>query len=69
MRNQLLIAGIIISLLSISGCSSNAGRGALIGAAAGAVAGRATGDHSDERTRRGAIIGGAAGAIIGDNIE
>lgn len=66
MTKQLILAGIILSTLAVSGCSSRAGNGALIGAAAGAVAGRATGDHSDQRAREGAMLGTVAGAIIGN---
>ena len=58
--------------LATAGCYKNAQRGAVIGAAGGAVVGGAIGAASGS-TAKGAIIGaavgGAAGAIIGDQMD
>lgn len=58
--------------LASAGCYKNAQRGAVIGAAGGAVVGGAIGAASGS-TAKGAIIGaavgGAAGAIIGDQMD
>jgi surface antigen len=55
------------------GCASNAGNGALIGGAGGALAGAAIGSHSHSRAGAGALIGGAVGAlggaVIGNEID
>lgn len=51
--------------LSVAGCASNAGTGALIGGAAGAGAGAIIGHNSHGRTGSGALIGGAVGALGG----
>lgn len=67
MKKQLILAGIVLSTLTLSGCgSSGAVKGAAVGAVAGAVVGRSTGDHSDKRMRDAAIIGAVGGAIIGN---
>ena len=55
---------VLVTLLSISGCSSNLRTGALGGAAAGAVIGGLAGG-SARGAIIGAAIGGAAGAAIG----
>ena len=47
------------------GCETNAGNGALIGGAGGALAGAAIGSHSHSRAGAGALVGGAVGAIGG----
>ena len=55
------------------GCATNAGNGALIGGAGGALAGAAIGSHSHSRAGAGALIGGAVGAlggaIVGNEID
>ena len=55
------------------GCATNAGNGALIGGAGGALAGAAIGSHSHSRAGAGALIGGAVGAlggaVIGNEID
>jgi hypothetical protein len=55
------------------GCASNAGNGALLGGAGGALAGAAIGSHSHSRAGAGALIGGAVGAlggaIVGSEID
>jgi len=51
--------------LSLIGCETKAGSGALIGAGAGAVVGGLIGSNSHARAGEGAAIGAAAGAIGG----
>ncbi|WP_152087468.1 OmpA family protein [Pseudoalteromonas sp. A25] len=48
---------------------TNTGKGASIGAATGAVLGKATGNHKDKRIFIGAAIGAIAGAAIGDYMD
>ncbi|WMN58974.1 OmpA family protein [Pseudoalteromonas xiamenensis] len=64
---------LIISLatvIALSGCQmTNTGQGAAIGAATGAVLGKATGNHKDKRIFIGAAIGAIAGAAIGDYMD
>ena len=56
--------------LVMSGCAStNSEQGAAIGAIAGAVLGKATGNHKDKRMVFGAAIGAIAGAAIGDYMD
>jgi outer membrane lipoprotein SlyB len=50
---------------AITGCSSNAGNGALIGGAGGGLIGAGIGSMSHARAGEGALIGAAAGAIGG----
>jgi len=73
-RKGLTAAVVTIGLgLGSVGCASNAGKGALIGGAGGAVAGAAIGSHSHSRAGAGALIGGAVGAlggaVIGNEID
>lgn len=69
---QRATAVLVILSLTSAGCYKNAQRGAVIGAAGGAVVGGAIGAASGS-TAKGAIIGaavgGAAGAIIGDQMD
>jgi hypothetical protein len=70
---------LVIGVLGLSmgagviGCESHAGRGALLGGAAGAGVGAIIGNNSRGRTGAGAAIGGAAGALggalIGNEID
>ena len=54
----------------LSGCEmNNTGKGAAIGAAAGGVLGKATGNHKDKRIFIGAAIGALAGAAVGDYMD
>jgi surface antigen len=69
-----LMAVVAVGLgLGSVGCASNAGTGALIGGAGGALAGAAIGSHSHSRAGAGALIGGAVGAlggaVIGSEID
>jgi outer membrane protein OmpA-like peptidoglycan-associated protein len=60
------------TMVATTGCSSNMGRGALIGAGAGAAVGAAVGSTGGSTTRgaiMGAVLGGAAGAIIGRRMD
>ncbi len=63
-----LTVGVLVVLLT--GCeTTNTGKGAAIGAATGAVLGKATGDHDDKRIFIGAAIGALAGAAVGDYMD
>ncbi|WP_261594701.1 OmpA family protein [Pseudoalteromonas holothuriae] len=67
-RQQLIVVSVGLALLS--GCEmTNTGKGASIGAATGAVLGKATGNHKDKRIFIGAAIGAIAGAAIGDYMD
>ncbi|MCF6437534.1 MULTISPECIES: OmpA family protein [Pseudoalteromonas] len=69
LSKQGLIAA-TLSLALLSGCEmTNTGKGAAIGAATGAVLGKATGNHKDKRIFIGAAIGAIAGAAIGDYMD
>ncbi|WP_426369316.1 OmpA family protein [Pseudocolwellia sp. HL-MZ7] len=64
-----IISAITLSLI-ISGCATtNAGKGAAIGAVAGAVLGKSTSNHKDKRLIWGAAIGAIAGAAVGDYMD
>ncbi len=65
MRKALPIIAFVASSLALGGCASNTGSAAAIGAAAGAIAGKSTGNHKTKRAFIGAAIGGLAGAAIG----
>jgi len=61
---------VITSSLAFSGCvSTNAEKGAAIGAIAGAVLGKSTSNHKDKRLVWGAAIGALAGAAIGNYMD
>ncbi|BBN80160.1 porin [Pseudoalteromonas sp. A25] len=61
---------ITLGVALVSGCEmTNTGKGASIGAATGAVLGKATGNHKDKRIFIGAAIGAIAGAAIGDYMD
>ena len=69
-----LIAVLAVGLgLGSVGCATNAGTGALVGGAGGALAGAAIGSHSHSRAGAGALVGGAVGAvggaIVGNEID
>ena len=65
---SVLTVGVLAVLLT--GCeTTNTGKGAAIGAATGAVLGKATGDHDDKRILIGAAIGALAGAAVGDYMD
>lgn len=65
---SILTVGVLAVLLT--GCeTTNTGKGAAIGAATGAVLGKATGDHDDKRIFIGAAIGALAGAAVGDYMD
>ncbi len=65
---SVLTVGVFAVLLT--GCeTTNTGKGAAIGAATGAVLGKATGDHDDKRIFIGAAIGALAGAAVGDYMD
>jgi len=59
--------GALIALLALAGCSENAVKGGLIGAAGGGVVGAATsGSHVGRNLGLGAVIGGLVGALAGE---
>ncbi|MCF6189067.1 MAG: glycine zipper domain-containing protein [Cocleimonas sp.] len=62
-KNFLLL--FTLGVLTLSGCSNNAGTGAVIGSLVGAGIGKSTANHSDERAVIGAVVGGMVGAAIG----
>ncbi|CCQ10234.1 Outer membrane lipoprotein omp16 precursor [Pseudoalteromonas luteoviolacea B = ATCC 29581] len=69
MKTTLILTVVAASTL-LSGCQmTNTGKGATIGAATGAVLGKATGNHKDKRIFIGAAIGAIAGAAIGDYMD
>lgn len=64
------LALLLVSALALTGCEmNNTGQGAAIGAATGAILGKATGNHKDKRIFIGAAIGAIAGAAIGDYMD
>ncbi|MBD1583587.1 OmpA family protein [Pseudoalteromonas sp. S16_S37] len=70
MMNKQKVIAITLGLALLSGCEmTNTGKGASIGAATGAVLGKATGNHKDKRIFIGAAIGALAGAAIGDYMD
>src|SRR5690554_565934 len=66
MMKKLTLA-VAISTLVVTGCAnmSNTQKGATIGAIAGAVIGKGTGDHDKSRYVWGAVAGALAGGAIG----
>ena len=66
-KNPLTIA-IAISL-TLSSCANNTEQGAAIGAVAGAILGKSTGNHDKKRLVWGAAIGAIAGAGIGQYMD
>ncbi|MDT0604034.1 OmpA family protein [Thalassotalea castellviae] len=70
MRFNKSLVGIISFSLIITGCATtNAQKGATIGAVAGAILGKSTSNHKDKRLVWGAAIGALAGAAIGDYMD
>jgi outer membrane protein OmpA-like peptidoglycan-associated protein len=70
MRFNSSLVGILSLSLIISGCATtNAQKGATIGAVAGAILGKSTSNHKDKRLVWGAAIGALAGAAIGDYMD
>lgn len=64
-----LLGATIVAVL-LTGCeTTNTGAGAAIGAAAGGILGKATGDHDNKRAFIGAAIGALAGAAVGDYMD
>lgn len=62
----------LTSGLALSGCEStmnNTQKGAAIGAVAGAVIGKGTGDHDKSRYVWGAVVGALAGGAIGTYMD
>ena len=60
----------VVCTLVFSGCvSTNAEKGAAIGAIAGAVLGKSTSNHKDKRLFWGAAVGAIAGAAIGGYMD
>ena len=69
MLTKSLLSVTVVAVL-LSGCEmNNTGKGAAIGAATGAVLGKATGNHKDKRLAIGAAVGAIAGAAIGNYMD
>ena len=66
---SLAIAFFATAALLLSGCSTNAGTGAVIGSLAGAGLGKATANHDDSRAVIGAMLGGIVGGAIGSESD
>lgn len=61
---------VFVASFVLTGCAStNAEKGAVIGAISGAVLGKATSNHKNKRAVFGAAIGAIAGAAIGDYMD
>lgn len=62
-----LVLAVAVSSFVVTGCANmtNAQKGATIGAIAGAVIGKGTGDHDKSRYVWGAVAGAIAGGAIG----
>ena len=61
---------VVVASLILTGCAStNAEKGAAIGAISGAILGKATSNHKNKRAVFGAAIGAIAGAAIGDYMD
>jgi outer membrane protein OmpA-like peptidoglycan-associated protein len=76
MSKRHLLVATVCTTLALGGCASiennNTTRGAAIGAAVGAIAGKATGNHKNKRLAIGAALGALTGAAVGrymDNQE
>ncbi|KFZ32119.1 membrane protein [Pseudidiomarina salinarum] len=69
---KLMVAVAISSALIAAGCTSQASntqKGAAIGAIAGALIGKGTGDHDKSRYIWGAAVGALAGGAIGNYMD
>lgn len=68
---KLLLVCAVSAAVSLTGCanSNNTQRGAAIGAVAGAILGKATGDHDKSRYAWGAVVGAIAGGAIGNYMD
>src|SRR5439155_6075569 len=61
------IGAAVVALLALVGCSDNAVKGGLIGAAGGGLVGAVTsGRHTGRNLALGAVIGGLVGALTGE---
>ena len=70
MQSKKTIISLVVLSLAFTGCTStNQGKGAAIGAVAGAVLGKSTSNHKNKRAVWGAAIGAIAGAAIGDYMD
>lgn len=69
MKKLMLV--VAMSSLVATGCANmtNAQKGAAIGAVAGAVLGKGTGDHDKSRYAWGAVVGAIAGGAIGNYMD
>ena len=65
-----LVVSLTVLSLAMTGCAStNQGKGAAIGAIAGAVLGKSTSNHKNKRAVWGAAIGAIAGAAVGGYMD
>lgn len=69
LAKKLILPVISLALITTGCATTNAEKGATIGAVAGAVLGKSTGNHKDKRLVLGAAIGALAGAVIGDYMD
>ena len=70
MQSKKSIIALVALSLAFTGCATtNQGKGAAIGAAAGAILGKSTSNHKNKRAVWGAAIGAIAGAAIGDYMD
>lgn len=72
LKTALTTLVVVFALTTTTACSSNMGRGTLIGAAAGGAVGAAVGSTGGSTTKgaiMGAVLGGAAGALIGRRMD
>ncbi len=66
MKTKLAVSALFaVGISVLSGCSNNAGTGAVIGSLIGAGIGKSTANHSDKRVAIGAALGGIVGSAIG----
>jgi len=67
MKTKLVVSTLFaVGISVLSGCSNNAGTGAVIGSLIGAGIGKSTANHSDKRVAIGAVLGGIVGSAIGN---
>ena len=64
-KQSIFLAFFATGALLLSGCSTNAGTGAVIGSLVGAGLGKSTSNHKDKRAAISAALGGIVGAAIG----
>ncbi|MDC8829187.1 OmpA family protein [Alteromonas gilva] len=68
---KLMLVCAVSAAITVTGCanSNNTQRGTAIGAVAGALLGKATGDNDKSRYAWGAVVGAIAGGAIGNYMD